>query len=155
MRWYRSGDRVRRDADGELIFLGRVDAQVKVRGHRVEPGEIEAAFHTHPEVARAAVVLTGERLSAFVEPRPGCDPDPVALRGHLGAVLPAYMIPARIEIVPALPQTTTGKIDRRELHGTPPATPTEERVAEVWRSLLDVPRVSRRTTSSPSAATRS
>ncbi|WP_066366924.1 hybrid non-ribosomal peptide synthetase/type I polyketide synthase [Herbidospora mongoliensis] len=143
VRWYRSGDRVRRDAAGDLVFLGRVDAQVKVRGHRVEPGEIEAAFHTHPEVARAAVVLTGDRLSAFVEPRPGADPDPVALRGHLGAVLPAYMIPARIEIVPALPQTTTGKIDRRELNGTPPATSTEKVVAEVWRTLLDVPQVSR------------
>ncbi|WP_061293506.1 hybrid non-ribosomal peptide synthetase/type I polyketide synthase [Herbidospora cretacea] len=143
VRWYRSGDRVRRDADGDLVFLGRIDAQVKVRGHRVEPGEIEAALHTHPEVARAAVVLTGERLSAFVEPRPGCDPDPGALRGHLGAVLPAYMIPARIAITPALPQTGTGKIDRRELHGTPPATPTEERVAEVWRALLEVPRVCR------------
>ncbi|WP_212735421.1 non-ribosomal peptide synthetase/type I polyketide synthase [Herbidospora galbida] len=143
VRWYRSGDRVRRDADGNLVFLGRLDAQVKVRGHRVEPGEVEAAFHTHPEVARAAVVLTGERLTAFVEPRPGRDPDPVALRRHLGAWLPAYMIPARIEIVTALPQTPTGKIDRRELDGTPPATPTEELVAEVWRSLLEVPRVSR------------
>ncbi|WP_062347510.1 hybrid non-ribosomal peptide synthetase/type I polyketide synthase [Herbidospora yilanensis] len=143
VRWYRSGDRVRRDANGDLVFLGRLDAQVKVRGHRVEPGEVEAAFHTHPDVARAAVALTGERLTAFVEPRPGRDPDPVALRGHLGATLPAYMIPARIEIVPALPQTTTGKIDRRELGGTPPATPTEELVAEVWRALLEVPRVSR------------
>ncbi|GAB1823389.1 amino acid adenylation domain-containing protein [Herbidospora sp. RD11066] len=139
VRWYRSGDRVGRDANGDLVFLGRLDAQVKVRGHRVEPGEIEAAFHTHPEVARAAVVLRGERLTAFVEPRPGADPDPVALRGHLGAVLPAYMIPARIEIVRALPQTTTGKIDRRGL----PATPTEELVAEVWRDLLEVPQVSR------------
>ncbi|WP_062436441.1 hybrid non-ribosomal peptide synthetase/type I polyketide synthase [Herbidospora daliensis] len=143
VRWYRSGDRVRRDADGDLVFVGRLDAQVKVRGHRVEPGEVEAAFHTHPEVARAAVVLTGERLTAFVEPRPGRDPDPVALRRHLGATLPSYMIPARIEIVTALPQTPTGKIDRRELDGTPPATPTEELVAEVWRSLLEVPRVSR------------
>nr|WP_062332451.1 type I polyketide synthase [Herbidospora sakaeratensis] len=143
VRWYRSGDRVRRNADGDLVFAGRLDAQVKVRGHRVEPGEVEAAFHTHPEVARAAVVLTGERLTAFVEPRPGGDPDPVALRRHLGATLPAYMIPARIEIVTALPQTTTGKIDRRGLDGTPPATPTEELVAEVWRSLLEVPRVSR------------
>ncbi|WP_285581685.1 non-ribosomal peptide synthetase/type I polyketide synthase [Herbidospora sp. NBRC 101105] len=143
VRWYRSGDRVRRETNGDLVFLGRLDAQVKVRGHRVEPGEVEAAFHTHPEVARAAVALTGDRLTAFVEPRPGRDPDPVALRGHLGATLPSYMIPARIEIVPALPHTGTGKIDRRELHGTPPATPTEELVAEVWRSLLEVPRVSR------------
>ncbi|WP_051760210.1 hybrid non-ribosomal peptide synthetase/type I polyketide synthase [Herbidospora cretacea] len=143
VRWYRSGDRVRREAGGDLVFLGRLDAQVKVRGHRVEPGEVEAAFHTHPEVARAAVALTGDRLTAFVEPRPGLDPDPVALRGHLAATLPTYMIPARIEITPALPQTGTGKIDRRGLRGGPPATPTEELVAGVWRELLEVPRVSR------------
>ncbi|OKJ62595.1 hybrid non-ribosomal peptide synthetase/type I polyketide synthase [Streptomyces sp. CB02261] len=115
-RWYRSGDRVRRDGDGVLEFLGRLDDQVKVRGHRVEPGEVESVLLAHPAVARAAVVLRQERLSAFVERRPGEPaPEPTALRAHLARTLPDYMLPGRIHVVEDLPLTGTGKIDRARL----------------------------------------
>ncbi|MFI1728984.1 amino acid adenylation domain-containing protein, partial [Streptomyces acidicola] len=162
-RWYRSGDRVRRGADGVLEFLGRLDDQVKVRGHRVEPGEVEAALLTHPGVARAAVLLRDGRLVAYVEPRPGADePDAREVRSFLSRALPPYMLPARVRSVPALPLTGTGKIDRNRLarpddttttttttaeavptprRGTPPATPTERLVAGVWCEVLEVPEV--------------
>lgn len=118
-RWYRSGDRVRRDGDGVLEFLGRLDDQVKIRGHRVEPGEVESVLLAHPAVTRAAVVLRQERLSAFVERRPGEPaPEPTALRAHLARTLPDYMLPGRIHVVEDLPLTGTGKIDRARL-GTP------------------------------------
>ncbi|MFI6106654.1 amino acid adenylation domain-containing protein [Streptomyces sp. NPDC051310] len=115
-RWYRSGDRVLRRADGVLEFLGRLDDQVKVRGHRVEPGEIEAALLAHPAVARAAVLLADGRLAAYVEPRPGgAAPHPTEVRAFLGRTLPPYMLPGRIEVLGALPLTGTGKIDRLRL----------------------------------------
>ncbi|MDX3035448.1 amino acid adenylation domain-containing protein, partial [Streptomyces scabiei] len=88
-RWYRSGDRVRRRADGVLEFLGRLDDQVKVRGHRVEPGEIEAVLLTHPGTARAAVLLRDGRLEAYVEPRTGTSPlDPREVRAFLSPPRP-------------------------------------------------------------------
>ncbi|MEU6987857.1 amino acid adenylation domain-containing protein [Streptomyces sp. NPDC046324] len=159
-RWYRSGDRVRRDEDGVLDFLGRLDDQVKIRGHRVELGEIESVLLTHPAVARAAVVHRDERLSAFVQCRPGvATPDSTALRAHLALTLPEYMLPARIHLVDDLPLTGTGKIDRGRLTAqapatvtvpvpvspsvdamaerTLPATPTEVLLARVWSELLD------------------
>nr|WP_063835460.1 non-ribosomal peptide synthetase [Streptomyces sp. NRRL S-118] len=115
-RWYRSGDRVLRRADGVVEFLGRLDDQVKVRGHRVEPGEIEAALLAHPGVARAAVLLLDGRLVAYVEPRPGgAAPDPIEVRAFLGGTLPSYMLPGRIKVLGALPLTGTGKIDRLRL----------------------------------------
>ncbi|MPY55262.1 non-ribosomal peptide synthetase, partial [Streptomyces acidicola] len=160
-RWYRSGDRVRRGTDGVLEFLGRLDDQVKVRGHRVELGEVEAALLTHPGVARAAVLLRDGRLVAYVEPRAGTDePDAREVRTFLSRVLPPYMLPAHVRSVPALPLTGTGKIDRNRLarpddttttttadadptprRGTPPATPTERLVAGVWCEVLEVPEV--------------
>ncbi|MFJ2442877.1 amino acid adenylation domain-containing protein [Streptomyces sp. NPDC087658] len=155
-RWYRSGDRVRHTADGTLEFLGRLDDQLKIRGHRVEPGEIEAVLQTHPGVARAVVVHRDNRLTAYVEPRHHTPaPDPAALRAHLSAVLPDYMLPARIESLDLLPLTGTGKVDRRQLapttgtdagsarsgRGTAPATPTESLLARIWGALLDVPDV--------------
>ncbi|MFD9035428.1 amino acid adenylation domain-containing protein [Streptomyces sp. NPDC059567] len=156
-RGYRSGDRVRCDVEGVLEFLGRLDDQVKVRGHRVEPGEIESVLLTHPAVARAAVVHGDERLSAFVECRPGAAaPDSTTLRTHLARTLPEYMLPARIHLVDELPLTGTGKIDRSALTaptpvpppsvaeptnapapGTLPMTPTEVLLARVWAELLD------------------
>ncbi|WP_051828371.1 hybrid non-ribosomal peptide synthetase/type I polyketide synthase [Streptomyces bicolor] len=165
-RWYRSGDRVRRTADGALEFLGRLDDQVKVRGHRVELGEVEAALLTHPDVSRAAVLLADGRLVAYVEPRPGSGvPDARELRAFLARVLPPYMLPGRIRSIPAMPLTGTGKIDRGLLArdfetlrsepptppgilpatrpGTPPVTPTEHTVARIWSALLDVPDVTR------------
>ncbi|GAA4073428.1 non-ribosomal peptide synthetase/type I polyketide synthase [Streptomyces shaanxiensis] len=129
-RWYRSGDRVRRTADGALEFLGRLDDQVKVRGHRVELGEVEAALLTHPDVSRAAVLLADGRLVAYVEPRPGSgEPDARELRAFLARVLPSYMLPGRIRSIPAMPLTGTGKIDRnllaREFEGTSAADTTD------------------------------
>ncbi|MDO0917705.1 amino acid adenylation domain-containing protein [Streptomyces sp. DT2A-34] len=157
-RWYRSGDRVRRTADGVLEFLGRLDDQVKVRGHRVEPGEVEAALLTHPDVARAAALLVDGRLLAYVEPRPGSEePDAREVRAFLSRVLPPYMLPGRIRSIPAMPLTGTGKIDRNLLastsedsrrapepgtpSATPPTTPTEQTLARIWSTLLDVPDV--------------
>ena len=172
-RWYRSGDRVRRGAEGVLEFLGRLDDQVKVRGHRVEPGEIESVLLTHPAVNRAAVVHRDERLSAFVECRPGvARPDSTALRAHLARTLPEYMRPTRIHVVDELPLTGTGKIDRAGLVApvsesasksasesasesapasaddataprTLPVTPTEVLLAGVWSEFLDSEEVRR------------
>ncbi|MFI2351764.1 amino acid adenylation domain-containing protein [Streptomyces sp. NPDC019443] len=166
--WYRSGDRVRRGPEGVLEFLGRLDDQVKIRGHRVELGEIEAVLHTHPGVARAAVIHRDDRLAAFVESRPGGPAlDAAAVRAHLSGILPGYMLPARIHLVDALPLTDTGKIARARLKApasgpdaaravwggrppappearrTPPATPTERLLARIWSELLDVPAISR------------
>ncbi|MFF5483117.1 amino acid adenylation domain-containing protein [Streptomyces sp. NPDC012935] len=166
-RWYRSGDRVRRTADGVLEFLGRLDDQVKVRGHRVELGEVEAALLAHPDIARAAVLLLDGRLVAYLEPRSGtAEPDAREVRAFLSRVLPPYMLPGRIRTLPVMPLTGTGKVDRNRLPreggegttsadasrpaddhsaepGTPPATPTEHTVARIWSALLDVPDVTR------------
>ncbi|MER7490957.1 amino acid adenylation domain-containing protein, partial [Streptomyces sp. NPDC126497] len=161
-RWYRSGDRVRRSADGLLEFLGRVDDQVKIRGNRVEPGEVEAALQGCPGVGRAVVLAREGRLLAFVTPRTGAG-RPVAgeVRRHLAGLLPSYMVPARITCVDALPLTGTGKVDRQALlttdpgsvtgaartssggGGTPPATATERRLAAVWCEVLRVTSVCR------------
>ncbi|MEV5912365.1 amino acid adenylation domain-containing protein [Streptomyces chartreusis] len=124
-RWYRSGDRVRQAPDGVLEFLGRLDDQVKVRGHRVELGEVEAALLTHPDVARAAVLLVDGRLMAYVEPRSdAAEPDTRAVRAFLSRVLPPYMLPGRVRTTPAMPLTGTGKIDRRRLAGDTEAAST-------------------------------
>ncbi|MBW5423854.1 amino acid adenylation domain-containing protein, partial [Streptomyces sp. BG9H] len=164
-RWYRSGDRVRRGADGVLEFLGRLDDQVKIRGNRVEPGEVEGALQTHPGIARAAVVAREGRLLAFITARPGsAPPDPREARRHVAQALPPYMVPARISLVDALPLNGTGKVDRRALGEladgpaesaervlqgvattaartskgrTPPATATERRLAAIWAELLE------------------
>ncbi|MFD7766207.1 amino acid adenylation domain-containing protein [Streptomyces sp. NPDC059787] len=156
-RWYRSGDRVRRSADGVLEFLGRVDDQVKIRGNRVEPGEVEAALQTCPGVGRAVVLAHEGRLLAFVTTRAGAG-RPVAgeVRRRLAGLLPSYMVPARITFVDALPLTGTGKVDRSALPAadpgpgtpsgdgrTPPATATERRLAAIWCEVLRVSAVCR------------
>ncbi|CAL9352996.1 D-alanine--D-alanyl carrier protein ligase [Streptomyces sp. enrichment culture] len=155
-RWYRSGDRVRRSADGTLEFLGRVDDQVKIRGNRVEPGEVEAALQRCPGVARAAVLAHEGRLVAFVTARARAErPDAGEVRRHLAGLLPSYMLPARITFLDALPLTGTGKVDRSALTGPPdlgdrsggggtaPATATERRLAAIWSDLLRVAPVCR------------
>jgi len=156
-RLYRAGDLARWLPDGRLEHLGRGDLQVKVRGFRVEPGEIETALARHPAVAEAAVVVPDEpgeepRLLAYVVPAPGCRPDGRALREHLARGLPGHMVPAAFVPVDELPLTVHGKLDRAALRrrGVPvspagppaggepvaPRTPLEELVAGVWRHTL-------------------
>ena len=118
-RMYRSGDLARIDEQGQIQCLGRSDDQVKVRGFRVELGEIEAALYRQPGVGAAAVVLRDlagiEQLVAFLAPEGEARPDPHALRAGLAQELPAYMIPARFELVAEVPRLTSGKIDRKAL----------------------------------------
>jgi len=111
-RMYRTGDRARWRADGQLEFLGRSDDQLKLRGVRVEPAEIEAALYRHPQVAQAAVVLHGERLIAYTAPQ---DVDEQALRAHCAQLLPPAMIPASFVTRDALPVGPSGKLDRGAL----------------------------------------
>jgi non-ribosomal peptide synthetase component F len=117
-RIYRSGDIVRKRPDGRYEFVGRADGQVKLRGLRIEIGEIEARLLERPDVARASVVLIGERdepeLVAYVQPADDsvCERE---LLNHLARWLPYYMVPERIEQVDALDITANGKIDRRNL----------------------------------------
>ncbi|WP_240359113.1 non-ribosomal peptide synthetase [Pyxidicoccus trucidator] len=160
-RMYRTGDRVRLRPSDELEYLGRTDFQVKVRGHRVEPGEVEAALCELPGVSAAVVVLrddgpAGPRLVAYVEGE-GQRPDPAALRGALAQRLPAHLVPSVLVALDALPLTPNGKVDRdalpapeEALSGTtgddfvPPSTPTQEALAALWCELLGVRRVGAR-----------
>ncbi|HSL84683.1 MAG TPA: non-ribosomal peptide synthetase, partial [Thermoanaerobaculia bacterium] len=161
-RAYRTGDLARWDGDGSLKCLGRIDHQVKVRGHRIEPEEIEAALGARPDVARAAVVPVpgpggGLRLAAWLVLEPGRpEPTVAELRADLEARLPPYMVPAAFSVVPELPATSSGKLDRRALPRlaaarpvagedyTAPETEVELALAAVWREVLGVERVGRR-----------
>ncbi len=155
-RLYRTGDLARFSADGEIEFLGRTDDQVKLRGFRIEPGEIEAALAGHPAVREAAVVAREEgpgevRLAAYVVPAgPGPRPEAGELRDALRRVLPEHMVPADFAFVDALPLTPSGKVDRGALRARLPAdelapaaepggdleTEIEELVAGIWQDLL-------------------
>lgn len=118
-RLYRTGDLVRRLADGQLEFLGRLDDQVKVRGHRIECGEVEAALRRHPGVDDAVVVLRGDggegRLVAYVIPQEGSGTEPGELRAWLAGRLPAYMVPAAFVALGQFPLGPNGKLDRNAL----------------------------------------
>ncbi len=145
---YRSGDLVRARPDGILEFLGRLDNQVKIRGHRIEPGEVEAAIMAHPGVRAAAVIASetgpGDRcLVAYVAGANGTTPSD--LREFLQARLPAYMIPARMVLVERIPLQPSGKLDRLALPalgpaagpaGTAPADDAERTTAGIWKDLL-------------------
>jgi amino acid adenylation domain-containing protein len=155
---WRSGDRARWLADGTLECLGRLDAQFKLRGLRIEPGEIESALMAHPAVAAAIVTICGEgdaaRLVAGVvcAPQAAARPDAALwneLRAHLRTLLPAYMVPASWLRLDRLPLTPSGKLDRRafaESHGakrrvetpaeTAPRTETEREMAALWAEVL-------------------
>ncbi|HEY9420993.1 MAG TPA: amino acid adenylation domain-containing protein, partial [Thermoanaerobaculia bacterium] len=150
-RLYKTGDLIRWRADGELEYLGRLDHQVKVRGFRVELGEIEAALLAHPDLQDAAVLALGEggdrRLVAYVVG------DPSELRSYLKEKLPEYMVPSAFVALEALPLTPNGKIDRRALAKiepertveadgyVAPRTATEARLAEIWSQVLRLARV--------------
>jgi amino acid adenylation domain-containing protein len=148
-RMYRTGDRVRRRPDGQLEFLGRFDHQLKIRGFRIEPGEIEAALLALPGVASAAVVpaAEGDRLAAFVSPRPGETVQAAELRAVLRDRLPAPLIPSTFTVLDVLPLTPNGKIDRvaltRAVHTeeseaafVPPRDPVEEVLAGMFSEIL-------------------
>ncbi len=156
-RLYRTGDRVRWRSDGELDFHGRLDQQVKLRGFRIEPGEIEAALAGLPGIAQAAVVLrddttVGPQLVGYVVPVEGAPvPDLDALPGLLARSLPAHMVPAAYVVLAALPLTVNGKLDRAALPAPqagprrhdPPQSPQEELLATVFAELLGVEQVGR------------
>ncbi|SCL70738.1 non-ribosomal peptide synthetase [Micromonospora peucetia] len=158
-RMYRTGDLASRLPDGSVEFLGRLDDQVKVRGYRIEPGEIEAALTAVPGVEEAVVVLRADdpadpRLTAYLVTGDGHLPEVGPLRARLALGLPEYMIPAAFVVLDQLPRNNSGKLDRRALPaptgGTPvsgrdlvgPAGPLEERVAGIWADVLGLPAVS-------------
>ncbi|HEU0302787.1 MAG TPA: non-ribosomal peptide synthetase, partial [Longimicrobium sp.] len=149
-RMYATGDRVRWLAGGELEYLGRFDTQVKLRGYRIETGEIEAALLAHPAVAEAAVVLRHEgagRLVAYLSPAEGVTaPSPAELREHLRARVPDYMVPSVFVAMDALPLSSSGKVDRNALPdpvaapraAARPQTGVERRIARVWEEVLGI-----------------
>ncbi|MFG3039424.1 amino acid adenylation domain-containing protein [Streptomyces sp. NPDC048330] len=114
-RMYRTGDLVRRRADGAVEYLGRTDRQVKIRGNRIEPGEIEAALAALPGVARAAVTVRDGALVGYAVPAPGTAPDGEALHAALAGALPAPLVPAAVVVLDALPLTPSGKLDQNAL----------------------------------------
>jgi amino acid adenylation domain-containing protein len=152
-RLYRTGDRARWSGRDELSYLGRVDAQVKIRGHRIELGEIEAALAQHASVGQAVVAcrdeaeIAGSReLIGYAVAAPGAALDESVLRRHLQERLPDYMVPRAIVRLPSLPLTANGKVDRAALPapepraaaaaGRAPRTAIEEIIAGVWAPLL-------------------
>ncbi|MFG1678311.1 amino acid adenylation domain-containing protein [Micromonospora sp. NPDC049282] len=149
-RLYRTGDLVRLRGDGTVEFLGRIDQQVKIRGLRMELGEIEAALARHPAVQAAAVkaveVAPGEKgLAAYLVARPGTEPTVTELRDHMRTLLPENMIPSWWTTLPSLPLTASKKVDRKALpapdvtDSSPrrmPRDPTEQIIADIWAEVL-------------------
>ncbi|MET7677305.1 amino acid adenylation domain-containing protein [Streptomyces seoulensis] len=155
-RMYRTGDVVRRDSDGRIHYVSRADQQIKLRGHRIEPAEIEAVLRTDPSVRAACVLvredLPGDRtLAAYVVPAPGHTADPAQLAAHIGRHLPSYMVPSAIQPLDALPLTVNGKVDRAALPapaatgpggtGRAPRGAHEEIVAGLFADVLGVSQV--------------
>jgi amino acid adenylation domain-containing protein len=163
-RLYRTGDRVRWRASGELEYMGRFDHQVKLRGVRIELGEIEVALRTHPGVVAATVVVRTEarggeqQLVAYVVPRRGSEAEsPAAMRAYLRQQLPSSMVPHAVVALEAFPLTPSGKLDRNALplpatttdgldiadarSGEAPSSETAAQLAAIWTELLRVERL--------------
>ncbi len=156
-RVYKTGDRARWLANGDIEYLGRLDEQVKIRGFRIEPGEVESVLGGHPAVRESLVMARddegfGKRLVAYVTTRSAA-PAIDEIRAHLQRHLPEYMVPAAFVFVAAFPLTSNGKIDRRALPPpriqrpetgsgyVAPRTPAEHALAAIWRAVLRVDRV--------------
>ncbi|MFF7061853.1 non-ribosomal peptide synthase/polyketide synthase [Pseudomonas sp. NPDC008258] len=153
-RLYRTGDRVRRRANGIIDFIGRLDNQLKIRGFRIEPGEIEARLRNLPGVRDAVVVArevaTGKQLIGYVVTG-GADASAQQLRDALRGDLPDYMVPAQLVLLPTLPLTPNGKIDRQALPApefvgqrehVAARNAVEQALVEIWQEVLEVERVS-------------
>ena len=149
-RMYRTGDLAVRLHGGGLEFRGRADRQIKLRGQRIEPAEIEACLAAHPDVAQAAVIAredgpAGRRLVAYVRPA-AASADPQLLRAHVAAALPAHMVPSAIVAVERIPVTANGKLDEAALPapqaeravGRGPRDTLELEVARVWEDVLGI-----------------
>ncbi len=155
-RLYRTGDLARWSPEGNVEFLGRTDQQLKIRGFRVEPGEIESVLAAHPRVREAAVVARQDpgsparRLVAYVVAL-GEDVAAAELRSRVRERLPEYMVPSAFHFLEALPLTPSGKVDRRALPdleavgeqsiAVTPRTPFEELIAGIWRGVLGIERI--------------
>lgn len=151
---YATGDLGSWQEDGTLLFHGRADDQIKLRGYRIEPGDVEAALASHPAVGRAAVLLRedrpGERrLVAYAAVPAAAGADAESLRNHVAQRLPEWMVPTAVVVLPSLPLLPNGKIDRRALPapeaagqaGRPrqaPRTPMERRLSELWGAVLNI-----------------
>jgi amino acid adenylation domain-containing protein len=118
-RMYRTGDIVYLLPDGKLVFVGRADLQVKIRGHRIELEDVEAGLSRHPDIQLCAAALRGGALAVWFVPTPGRNPTLEELRRHAARVLPPHMIPALFRRVERLPLTSNGKIDHQALERTP------------------------------------
>ncbi|MFD8430174.1 amino acid adenylation domain-containing protein [Streptomyces coelicoflavus] len=153
-RMYRTGDQVARREDGQLVYVGRADRQIKLRGFRIEPGEIEAAVTRAPEVAASAVVVREDRpgdrrVVAYAVPAPGATVVPGTLRARLREVLPDHMVPAAVVVLDRIPVTVNGKLDQAALpaprydsaSGHAGGDPVEELLAGVFAEVLGVDRV--------------
>ncbi|MET9549882.1 amino acid adenylation domain-containing protein [Streptomyces sp. NPDC006627] len=148
-RMYRTGDVVRWTGEGELLFAGRSDHQIKVRGHRIEPGEIESALAGCPGVREAVVTLREDRLIGYV----AADPEAVdgrTVRAYAAGVLPEHLVPTAVLVLPALPLTANGKLDRAALpapdfaervSGREPRTETERILCDLFAEMLRLERV--------------
>jgi acyl carrier protein len=155
-RLYRTGDLVRRHANGALEFLGRIDHQVKIRGHRIELGEIESALARQAGVRQAVVVAREDasgdkRLAAYVTAHTGSVLDPVRMRSALAQELPEPMVPATVSVLAVFPLTPNGKVDRRALPepqsgvvirlAAAPQSQLEKTIASIWQEVLGLPEV--------------
>ncbi|WP_332909602.1 non-ribosomal peptide synthetase [Nocardia yamanashiensis] len=155
VNWYRTGDLARYLSDGTLEFLGRADHQVKIRGYRVELGEVESALRALPGVRHAIAAIVGKsapKLAAVVVANDGITLDTTALTEALADLLPAYMIPGRLELLPELPFTSNGKPDRKAIGGllaedeserefVAPRTDPERALADIVAGVLERDRV--------------